>query len=250
MVEFQLPKLTTRVRFPSPARINGRSSKFIFWISVLMCSVSLITGCSTTQKKEPLPPVPVPVVEKPKGVYHKVAKQESLWRIAKTYGVSLDEIVKANNIPNAAIIEENQLVFVPGAVEMLKVVLDKPDGKPDEFAWPLKGRVISYFHDAQGQSVNRGIDIASVQGEEIRAVRDGKVVFADYLGGYGYAVIMDHLDGFYSVYARQSNVSVKSGETISKGTPLGRLAKSGRLAFLHFEIRKMEEPNNPLYYLP
>jgi murein DD-endopeptidase MepM/ murein hydrolase activator NlpD len=220
-------------------------------ISILICTVSLITGCSTTPKKEPLPPpVPAPVVEKPKGVYHKVAKQESLWRIAKTYGVSLDEIVKANNIPNAAVIEENQLVFVPGATEMLKIVLDKTDGKPDEFAWPLKGRVISYFNDAKGQSFNHGIDIAAAQGEEILAVREGNVVFADYLGGYGYTVIMDHLDGFYSVYARQSDVLVKSGQTVSKGTPLGRLAKSGQAAFLHFEIRKMQEPNNPLYYLP
>ena len=249
MVEFQLPKLTTRVRFPSPALIRERSSKLLFLISI--CIVSLIAGCSTTPKKEPLPPQPASVVEKPKGIYHKVAKQESLWRIAKTYGVSLDEIVKANNIPNAAVIEENQLVFVPGATEMLKVFLDKPDGKPDEFAWPLKGRVISYFNDAKGQSFNHGIDIAAAsQGEEIRAVREGKVVFADYLGGYGYTVIMDHLDGFYSVYARQSDLLVKPGQTVSKGTPLGRLAKSGQSAFLHFEIRKMEEPNNPLYYLP
>ena len=248
MVEFQLPKLTTRVRFPSPALIRERSPKFLFLISILI--VSLITGCSTTPKKEPLPPQTAPVVEKPKGVYHKVAKQESLWRIAKTYGVSLDEIVKANNIPNAAVIEENQLVFVPGATELLKVVINKPDSKPDEFAWPLKGRVVSYFKDAKGQSVNRGIDIAAAQGENILAAREGNVVFAEYLGGYGYTVIMDHLDGFYSVYARQSDVLVKPGQTVSKGTPLGRLAKSGRSAFLHFEIRKMQEPDNPLYYLP
>lgn len=220
----------------------------------LIVLVSLITGCSTVPKKEgpsPLPQPPAPVVEKPQGIYHKVAKQESLWRIAKTYGVSLDEIVRANNIPNAAVIEENQLVFVPGATEALKVVvLDKPDTKPDEFAWPLKGRVVSYFNDAKGQSVNHGIDIAAVQGEEIKAARDGVIVFAGYLGGHGYTVIMDHLDGFYSIYARQADVVVKPGQNISKGTPLGQLAKSGRSAFLHFEIRKKNEPNNPLHYLP
>ena len=222
--------------------MNIRASLIIF--------VLLISGCVTTSKKEPLPLPPAPVVEKPKGVYHKVAKQESLWRIAKTYGVSMDAIVKANNIPNAAVIEENQLVFVPGANEVLKVALEKPGGKPDEFAWPLKGRVISFFDDVKGQSVNHGIDIMGAQGEQILAARDGRVVFAEYLGGYGYTVILDHLDGFYSVYARQSDVAVKSGETVVKGASLGRLAKSGRLAFLHFEVRKMDEPNNPLYYLP
>ena len=194
--------------------------------------------------------VPATVEQKPQGVYHKVSKQESLWRIAKTYGVTVDEIIKANHIPNAAMIEENQLILIPGAGEIKKVALDKPEGKPDEFSWPLRGRIISYFNDAKGQHVNRGIDIAATDGDEVRAARDGKVVFADYLNGYGYTVILDHLDGFYSVYARQADVMVKPEEMIAKGASVGRLAKSGRLAFLHFEVRKFDEPNNPLYYLP
>lgn len=208
--------------------------------------VLLIAGCATAHKKEALS---APAA-KPQGVYHKVSKQESLWRIAKTYGVTLDEIVKANHIPNAAVIEENQLILIPGAAEVKKIMLEKPEGKPDEFSWPLRGRIVSYFNDAKGQHVNRGIDIAAAEGEQIRAARDGKVVFADYLNGYGYTVILDHLDGFYSVYAHQSDVMAKPDEMVTKGVPLGRLAKSGRLAFLHFEVRKFDEPNNPLYYLP
>lgn len=269
MVEFQLPKLTTRVRFPSPALIKVGDGVFatcrrnVFLknpAGFLKCvfavaALCLITGCSTAHKKEPVVPAVPPVqvsapAEKPEGVYHKVAKQESLWRIAKTYGVPLEAIIKANNIPNAAVIEENQLVFVPGAKEVLKVVLDKPDDKPDEFAWPVKGRVISYFNDVKGQSVNRGIDIMAAQGEAVLASREGRVVLAEYLNGYGYTVILDHHDGFYSVYARQSDVVVKAGESVPKGGALGRLAQSGRAAFLHFEVRKMDQPNNPLYFLP
>lgn len=209
-----------------------------------------MTGCSTVPKQEvPVLP-PTQAAEKPQGIYHKVAKQESLWRISKTYGVSLDEIVAANNIPNAAVIEENQLVFIPGAKETLKVVLDKHDDKPDEFAWPLKGRVISFFNDPKGQGVNRGIDITAAQGEEILAARDGKVVMAEYLNGYGETVILDHRDGFYSVYAHQEGLKVKPGQDVTKGAALGRLAKSGRLAHLHFQIRKLDEPTNPLHYLP
>lgn len=191
-----------------------------------------------------------PVVEKPQGVYHKVAKQESLWRISRTYGVSIDAIVAANNIPNAAVIEENQLVFIPGAKETLKVALDRTDDKPDEFAWPLKGRVISFFNDAKGQGFNRGIDITAVQGEEIRASRKGKVVMAEYLSGYGDTVILDHQDGYYSVYAHQERLEVKPGAEVSKGATLGRLAKGGRSAYLHFQIRNMDKPTNPLHYLP
>jgi murein DD-endopeptidase MepM/ murein hydrolase activator NlpD len=246
VVEFQLPKLTARVRFPLPALILslGRGC------AAVVVLVFVMTGCSTVPKQEvPVLPLP-PVAEKPQGIYHKVAKQESLWRISKTYGVSLDAIVAANNIPNAAVIEENQLVFIPGAKETLKVVLDKTDDKPDEFAWPLKGRVISFFNDPKGQGVNRGIDITAAQGEQILAARDGKVVMSQYLSGYGDTVILDHQDGYYSVYAHQEGLAVKPGQDVSKGTPLGRLAKSGRSAHLHFQIRKMDEPTNPLHYLP
>ena len=175
MVEFQLPKLTARVRFPSPAPC---------WLKRFCCVVCvlLISGCASAPKKDPLLPAPVPVVEKPKGFYHKVSKQESLWRIAKTYKVGLEEIIKANNIPNAAVIEENQLILIPGATEARKVITEKPGEAKgnDEFAWPLRGRISSYFNDVKGRQANRGIDIMGAQGEEVKAARDGRVVLADY----------------------------------------------------------------------
>lgn len=248
MVEFQLPKLTTRVRFPSPALFTRMSRGWVAGVVLIF----VMSGCSTPPKVSVSPAsTPLPIAEKPQGIYHKVAKQESLWRIAKTYSVLLDEIVRANNIPNAAVIEENQLVFIPGAKETLKVVLDKPDeGKPDEFTWPVKGRVISYFNDVRGQGVNRGIDITAAHGEEILAARDGKVVLADYLSGYGQTVILDHQDGFYSVYAHQENLTVTAGQDVHKGTVIGRLAQLGRSAHLHFQIRKLDQAENPLHYLP
>jgi murein DD-endopeptidase MepM/ murein hydrolase activator NlpD len=246
VVEFQLPKLTARVRFPLPAPC---------WLQRfgIVLSVLLIAGCASAPKTEPpvTPPAP-PVAEKPKGIYHKVSKQESLWRIAKTYNVTVDEIIKANNIPNAAVIEENQLILIPGALEPRKVITEKAGEakSDDEFAWPLRGRVISYFNDAKGRHVNRGIDIMAATGEEVKAARDGRVVMADYLNGYGYTVILDHQDGFYSVYAHTSELLVKLNDLVARGTPLGRVGQSGRNAFLHFEVRKFEQANNPLYYLP
>lgn len=219
------------------------------WLYVLF--VVLMPGCASVAKKETPAAVIAPnEPAKPEGIYHKVSKQESLWRIARTYGVSLDVIIKANNIPNAAIIEQDQLIFIPGAKEVLAVVVEKRNGKPDEFMWPVKGRVVSYFKDAKGLSFNKGIDIAAAQGEVVAASRDGKVIFADYLSGYGYSVIVDHRDGFYTVYGHQSVLMVKPGQEIAKGAPIGQVAKSGRLSFVHFEIRKNEESNNPLYFLP
>jgi len=236
-------------QFPNfPISMNAQFFGLIF-------IVLLISGCAGTPKKGE-PPQPPPVVaeknvDKPKGIYHKVSKQESLWRIAKTYGVTLDQIIKANNIPNAAVIEENQLILIPGAVVPREITVEKSDAKGgDEFIWPLRGRILSYFNDTRGKHVNRGIDILATEGEEVKAVRDGRVVMADYLNGYGYTVIIDHHDGFYSVYAQVADLMVKLNDLVNRGSAVGHVAKIGRASVLHFEVRKFEQANNPLYYLP
>jgi len=59
---------------------------------------------------------------RPMGVYHRVNKDETLWRIAKTYDTDIDAIVAANNLPNKETVEEGSLIFIPGAVEIATVV--------------------------------------------------------------------------------------------------------------------------------
>lgn len=202
----------------------------------------------------------VPAVRYEAGTYHKVRKNETLWRIAKMYGVGVEEIIEANNIPNVAYIEVNQLLFIPGAGETRPspappVPSETPervpyDSDPDSFAWPLKGRVIKYFGErSQGRTQN-GIAIAAREGERVSASRTGRVVFADYLAGYGYTVILDHLDGYYSVYSQNNRLLVGLNETVHKGRPVAEVGRAGDTAFLHFEIRKNNKSSNPLYYLP
>ena len=84
----------------------------------------------------------------------------------------------------------------------------------------------------------------------VKAARTGRVVFADYLSGYGYTVILDHLDGLYSVYARNSKLLVKLGELVLRNRNIAQIGRSGNLAYLHFQIRKKSIEDNPLYYLP
>ena len=183
------------------------------------------------------------------GVYHKVKKGETLWRIAKTYNVSIADIIRVNNIPKAATIEKDQLVFIPGVVAVKDVVLETDDSQ-NEFIWPVQGKVIRYFHERNGEQVSQGIDIKTREGAEVRAARMGRVVFADHLSGYGFTVILDHNDGFHSVYARNAKLLVKLDDYALKDTAIARAGRGSNLAYLHFEIRKNAIEDNPLFYLP
>jgi len=205
-------------------------------------------GCVTLETQEDIVVTELPELDR-RGVYHKVKKGETLWRIAKTYEVPIRDIIRINNIPKAAKIEKNQLVFIPGADVVREIILDE-DKARNEFIWPIKGKVIKYFHERQGGRLSKGIDIRAQDGDEVRAARTGRVVFADYLSGYGYTVILDHLDGLYSVYAKNSKLSVKLDEFILKNKVIAEVGRSSELAYLHFEIRKKSIEDNPLYYLP
>ena len=245
MVEFQLPKLSTRVRFPSLAPGLSLKIKIFQYIAIFALTLVMF-GCATTTEL----PTTTAQVPRGKGVYHKVHRGETVWRIADAYGVSIDSIIKSNRIPNVAQIEDNQLLFIPGAESVKEIVLDTEDLNKKEFIWPIKGKIISYFGERMGTQFNPGIAIQANPGDVVRAAREGDVVFADYLNGYAYTVILDHKDGYYSVYAKNSSLMVKLGDHVSKKDALAQVGKIGNLAFLHFEIRKHSVADNPLYYLP
>ncbi len=183
------------------------------------------------------------------GVYHKVKHGETVWRIAKTYGVSIDDIVQSNNIPNVAQVEDDQLLFIPGASQVKEIVQTLED-KSNDFIWPLKGKVIKYFKQNEHGRPYKGIGIQADAGTPVKAALTGRVVFADYLTGYGYVVILEHNDGFYTMYGRNAELLVKLGDLVVKGTDIAHVGAINNLAYLHFEIRKNQVEDNPLYYLP
>jgi len=226
--------------------MNGNIKTFL--IGIVSCSLMVTAGCVSLRTQEEIE-VAKPSIPIRQGIYHKVKKGETLWRISKAYDVSVSNIARANNIPKAAKIEKDQLVFIPGARKVRDIVLDD-DHSQSDFIWPIKGKVIRYFHERYGNVVNKGIGIKARVGDEVKAARTGRVVFADYLSGYGYTVILDHSDGFHSVYANNSKLFVKLGELVLKNTSLARVGHNRNLAYLHFQIRKKSIEDNPLYYLP
>jgi len=219
-----------------------------------LCNLSLILilssliGCVTMDSGTMTAPV-----RNQKGVNHKVQKGETLWRIAKSYQVDIDDLIRSNNIPNVALLEENQLIFIPGAEKVVDVP-DRPkatfEAVKDDFGWPVKGRVVRYFNEQRGSYLNRGIGIETMEGQPVVASRQGRVVFSDYLAGYSYTVILDHLDGYFTIYGLNSKLLVHLGDSISKGEKIGLAGKKGNTPLLYFEIRRNAKAENPLYFLP
>jgi len=122
--------------------------------------------------------------------------------------------------------------------------------------WPADGDLVGVFGRQKHPTLNtyvrkKGIEIASKEGSAIRAVSSGRVVYADWLRGYGLVVIMDHGNNYFTLYAHASTLSVKEGDMAAKGAVLGETGSSGltNRSILYFELRRGTKPVNPLRWL-
>lgn len=216
-----------------------------FIISTLAALTLNILGCASSPYLTPAaPPTGLP------GVYHRVEKGETLWRISKAYDVDLEELARINRILDSSSIEIGQSIFIPNRQAKKGIHIKYAN---DDFIWPLKGRVIAAFGQTHNSIINKGINIQPRASFEVIAARSGKVVFySDNFGGYGKTIIIDHADGLSTVYARNAHVFIKPGESVQKGAVIARAGSSGRdkEEYLHFEIRKGHIAQNPYYYLP
>jgi murein DD-endopeptidase MepM/ murein hydrolase activator NlpD len=96
-----------------------------------------------------------------------------------------------------------------------------------------------------------GIDLSARRGTPVYAVKPGRVVSADWDGGYGRKVTVDHGGGLITVYAHLDSMSVKAGQRLRIGQRLGRVGTSGRTtgAHLHFEVHKQGQIIDPMKWL-
>jgi murein hydrolase activator len=122
--------------------------------------------------------------------------------------------------------------------------------------WPADGEIASYFgrqkHPQFETYIQRkGIEIRTEEGSAIRAVMPGTVAYADWLKGYGLVVILDHLNGFFSLYAHASKLLAKVGEEVRGGQIIGETGDTGMAgeSMLYFELREGAEPVDPLAWL-
>jgi len=192
---------------------------------------------------------PESVKEMP-GIYHKVEQGQTLWRIAKSYNIDLEELTRINHISDATAVEIGQVVFIPNRQKPAALTLTSSS---EDFIWPIRGRVIGAFGSVHNNMINRGLNIQPGATADVVASRGGRIVFIDKnFGGFGKTFIIDHGDGFSTVYARNSEIFVKAGDSVSRGSVIARAGTAGRdrSTYLHFEIRKGHVSQNPYFYLP
>ena len=112
--------------------------------------------------------------------------------------------------------------------------------------WPADGPITSGFGYRWG-ALHPGIDIAAGYGADIRAAESGKVILADYNGGYGNCVVIDHGGGFSTLYGHMKSILVSEGQLVEQGDVLGGVGSTGNSTgpHLHFETRVDGEALNP-----
>jgi len=114
--------------------------------------------------------------------------------------------------------------------------------------WPVKGRLLKKFGAKRSESRWDGVLIAAKEGQDVRAITKGQIVYADWLRGYGLLTIIKHDNGYMTLYALNQSLYKKKGDWVDAGTVISTVGVSGgRLnAGLYFGIRKKGKPVDPV----
>lgn len=217
-------------------------------ITILAAFVILFCSCATSFDA--------------KGKYHRVQSGENIWRIAKVYRVSVQDLAELNNIQDGSKLENGQRLYIPprpkGRVwkKLPSTEREKSYSAPIEidrtkFVWPVEGSVFSNFGIRNGRR-HDGIDISARAGTPIKAADGGKVVFSSKLSGYGNTVIIRHSGNFFTTYAHNQKNLVLKGSSVKRGDHIANVGATGRATgpHCHFEIRHGQKARNPLFFLP
>ena len=151
---------------------------------------------------------------------------------------------------------EELLKNVRGVVK--KMALTTPPGgqsfasQKGALSWPLKGKVAHSFGSKRSGSLRwDGWLIGAKIGEPVAAVHDGQVIFSNYMRGFGLLIILNHGDGYMSLYAHNEELLKDTGDWVLSNETISRAGDTGGLnkPALYFEIRKKGQPSDPKKWL-
>ncbi len=194
------------------------------------------------------------------GVAHKVKQGDTVYSVAKTYRANSQAILDFpfNNVASDFALSTGDLVIIPDGAppEKAKPAPTQYLAKGQEkfgiadlgsslFGWPAVGQISQYY-----SWYHPALDISNLGGGPIRASDGGTVTIAGWPdnSGYGNRVLVDHGNGYTTLYAHMSAVYVSPGQRVAKGEVVGMMGSTGRSTgtHLHIEIRKNGSTLNPL----
>lgn len=190
------------------------------------------------------------------GQYVYVEKPSEMKKVARKYGVTVDELKIAN--PDKSF-QGREWIFIPSKVGIAYflrdtyVIEDYKGLGTGRFLWPVPHffRVSSHF-GPRGRRHHDGIDIPAPSGTPVVAVDAGVVIYSDNgIRGYGNLIVLAHGDDIFTVYAHNRKNKVSKGEKVDKGQVIAHVGNTGRSTgpHLHFEIRVKNKVRNPAQYL-
>ena len=188
------------------------------------------------------------VVTNVPGLFRKVRAGETLASICADYDIPLADAMKQNQVVDARTVRAGTMLFLPGA---------RARRSSNYFIWPVRGRLSSTFGTrlhplGGGEKFHAGIVVGALSGRPIVAAQDGRVVLAGRNGSLGLCVILQHQDGYKTVYGHASKLLVKQGMDVKQGEIIALVGRTGQTtgSHLHFEIHRNNRPMDPLPVLP
>ncbi len=204
-------------------------------------------------------------------IRHRVEPGQTLYRIARMYGVSPEALASANRISDPTKLAPGQELIIPviakpeflgegvdNPTSIHPAIANAPIGKGatrdrnhrGDLDWPLRGVLYARF-GKRGKEVHDGIDLAAPRGTPIKTAQEGTVIYAGEQKGYGLITIVAHQNGLVTLYAHNSDLRVKTGQHVRRGQVIATVGESGRTTgpHLHFEVRKDGVPVDPLDHL-
>lgn len=236
--------------------------------------IDTLFGCNDLKNPDRLKPGMTLRIPNQDGIFYTIKKGDALGKIASNYGIPLDRIRKANDKDVLSPLIPGKEIFLPGA---RPEAVSEPAAKKSRssrtsssakknsvtistssrsYRWPVVGRINSPFgwrrHPVtRRRDFHTGIDIKAPRGRAITASKSGVVEYSGWMGGYGRVLVIRHGDGYSTLYAHCSSLSVRKGQSVSQGQTVAHVGTTGRTTgpHLHFEIRKGKSPVNPLRML-
>lgn len=194
------------------------------------------------------------------GVYHQVGGGDTIEKIAATYKANPQAVINfpLNQLdPDNPVIELGQWIIVPGGSKPFvpRTVTAYSAAVPADatagtgaFGWPASGTIFQGYW-----SGHPGIDIAAWTGAPVTAADSGYVIFSGWDNtGYGYNLVIDHGNGYQTLYAHLDAYYVEAGANVVKGQTIGAMGTTGNATgpHLHFEVRQGTVQRNPIGFLP